>query len=69
MIVCGIIYILFNDGTTQPWNKPKPNKVDGPEISLDLRKQLLSLSYETARRSSVDQSLDESKCENEKDKE
>ena len=69
MIVCGIIYILFNDGTTQPWNKPKANKVEDPQISLDLRKQLLSLSYETARRASIDQSLDESKCENEKDKE
>ena len=68
MIISGIIYILFNDGSTQPWNKPKPNKIEGPDISLDLRKQLLSLSYETHRRASIDQNLDESKCEIEKDK-
>lgn len=69
MIVSGIIYIMFNDGSTQPWNKPKINKVEAPDINLDLRKQLLSLSYQTARRASVDQNLDESKCENEKNKE
>lgn len=29
MIVCGIIFILFNDASLQPWNKPQGEVLEG----------------------------------------
>jgi hypothetical protein len=51
MIVSGIIYILFNDGSLQPWNKPKNDM----KIQMEeLRTQVLANKYEVIRKNPID---------------
>lgn len=32
MIICGIIYLIFNDGSLQKWNKPQKELLEVGEI-------------------------------------